>query len=97
MSGKITAMFNNQSGKVIMITIFEVVKNAEGKEQGRIVFTGGIPPRGYRAVELDNTIMPWASLAEAGHKLDAFLDWSQIKAFQLDAFDGGRYNVDYWS
>ncbi len=97
MADKITARFLNNSGKGIAIVIFEVTKDTSGKETGKVVFAGGIPPHGYANVELDNTIKPWALIADQNYKVgDVFDVKKESTPVDLGQFNGGSYDVGYW-
>jgi hypothetical protein len=98
MADKITAKFINNTNKAIPVVIFEVTENENGKKIRTVVFAGGVPSFAYANVELDNTIKPWACIANKSYKIGEILSAdSGEREIELRSFAGAVYNLEYWS
>jgi hypothetical protein len=97
MSGKLKIAFENQSNEFIPLVIFEVTKDGNGKETGKVVYIGGLPGAAYTTIELDNTIKPWASTDNKNYKLGDAFNGDFRNLIRVEETRGGRgYRIDLW-
>jgi hypothetical protein len=97
MSGKMKIAFENQSNEYIPLVIFEVTKDEKGKEAGKVVYIGGLLGASYATIELDNTIIPWASTDNRNYELGDAFNGDFRSLVRLTETRGGHgYRIDEW-